>query len=982
MSESPTPEQWQRIESVFQKVVELPAEQREQRLLALTKDDNALRQEVESLLSHDDEQSLDLTAGALSGSGISSASRKPGQIVGGYRLSHPLAVNRASEVWCAEPVGEVPIASIDPQREQRVAIKFLRAGPNDQRRLDRFRNEVVFLSRFRHPGIAELLHAGNDQSCPYFVMRFIPGIDIIRFANRHRLTTFERIDLAIQLCEAVQYAHRHLVVHRDLKPSNVLVTKDHVVTVLDFGISKYAGEVDSELLADGLTATRERPMTLAYGSPEQLRGESITFATDLHALGLILFELLTGHHPYSDSACREQVPGTELPPLFDRVCTHLPAASSQVVLRRVKPIDDIQSSPERSGSGDRSPDEVATDRRTTSRQLNRVLRDHFDGVIERCLAKRPTDRFKSASELRDALQLAKLRSIESTGDGKWQRIVRRNPIGVTVATALVAAAFGVGVMSWVQTNSESGRNTPPRPVVVEKSTESDDTLPWAQWVTELVQTQSEDVTLANHESLLSALPPETRAALAGHAADNRRDKLARLLVKTFADENEPYPESGVRRWDLARAASFVSLPTVAVRALRDELEPTLQEEDPDWYSVVTTNDTTIGSAKTLVRTLLELELHTAAFECSDDRKLPGREDLEFLLLAAEARVAIGWREGATEPLASLRERSEDLTPQQLDRLQFWEAMSMEEVAQRLQKLHPWIDVADRDEWEDAVLQASALRAAARIEIEFDDRATARGLLQRARELVRRVGGQGTSIEARINRDLCQLLLSNDEIDHAQTVLSESWDGLRETDELSSSGAVYVALRHFDFTRQPQADQILGRLEAYRFIHQLFPYDYRELLHAKGQAAIAVADWERAKRAYTPLVELEEELWSEDASPIARAHAWLALVNRRLGREKEATQSTERVRRYARLRLREAELKPVRGFLLPILEIEPDKSPHPNHIWLEKFEHHQDNSLDVQAEMIRYEIRQIERDHPDVASLLRSVLEEPSQSSAP
>jgi eukaryotic-like serine/threonine-protein kinase len=177
---------------------------------------------------------------------------------------------------------------------KRVAIKLIKRGMDTEFVLRRFRNERQILAALDHPNIARLLDGGtSEDGLPYLVMEYIEGTPLDEYCDQRQLTIAERLQLFRQVCAAVHYAHQHLVIHRDLKPSNILVTADGTPKLLDFGIAKL---LTPELAAETLDQTQGglRLMTPAYASPEQVRGEPITTASDVYALGVVLYELLTG----------------------------------------------------------------------------------------------------------------------------------------------------------------------------------------------------------------------------------------------------------------------------------------------------------------------------------------------------------------------------------------------------------------------------------------------------------------------------------------------------------------------------------------------------------------------------------------------------------------------------------------------------------------------------------------------------------------
>ena len=203
-------------------------------------------------------------------------------------------------------MGEVYLALREEPFRQYVALKHIRHGFDATETLRRFHLERQILASLNHPGVARLLDGGTtDDGLAYLVMEYVEGLPITRYCDAHRLSLRERLQLFQEVCRAVHYAHQNLVVHRDLKPSNILVTEAGQVKLLDFGIARLLDPASAGLLNpafSGVEVPETRPfdrmMTPEYAAPEQVRGERITTATDVYALGVLLYELLTGHRPY------------------------------------------------------------------------------------------------------------------------------------------------------------------------------------------------------------------------------------------------------------------------------------------------------------------------------------------------------------------------------------------------------------------------------------------------------------------------------------------------------------------------------------------------------------------------------------------------------------------------------------------------------------------------------------------------------------
>jgi serine/threonine protein kinase len=276
---------WQRVRELFHACIELDQAQREALLRQECTDDSAMKSEVESLLASLAESNTFLETPAAA---AFFPSDEPwiGRTLGAYKVISLLATGGMGEVYRA--------IRADGLYPQAVAIKLIRRELAGQVMLSRFRAEREILAALQHPNIARILDAGiTEGGLPYIVMELIDGESIDRYCEHHKLSVRQRLELFIDVCAAVHFAHQHLTVHRDLKPGNILVTHDGVVKLVDFGIAKVL-EAGSSVDAQ----TSLHAMTPEYSSPEQIRGEPITTATDIYSLGVILYRLLTGRSPY------------------------------------------------------------------------------------------------------------------------------------------------------------------------------------------------------------------------------------------------------------------------------------------------------------------------------------------------------------------------------------------------------------------------------------------------------------------------------------------------------------------------------------------------------------------------------------------------------------------------------------------------------------------------------------------------------------
>lgn len=306
---------WRQVKEIFQTVVELPAEERPRYLSFACKGDSGLQAEVEAMLSADRQADRFLESSPFQ-SIPQTPSRALDRRIGPYRILRQIGHGGMGAVYLAERA--------DGNFEQRVAIKIIRRGMDTVEMLRRFHIERQILASLDHPNIARLIDGGTtEDGLPYYAMEYVEGRSIDQYCADRALGITERLRLFRTVCAAVQYAHQHLVIHRDLKPSNILVTEDGTVKLLDFGIAKLLTPDNHDPMA---TATGLGLMTPAYASPEQVRGDAITTATDVYALGVIFYEMITGNRPYHFTTSR--------PDEIARViCDAEPLRPSSVVMR-------------------------------------------------------------------------------------------------------------------------------------------------------------------------------------------------------------------------------------------------------------------------------------------------------------------------------------------------------------------------------------------------------------------------------------------------------------------------------------------------------------------------------------------------------------------------------------------------------------------------------------------------------------------------
>ena len=308
-------EQWPKVESILETAMACDPAGRAAFLDAACGSDTELRREVESLLAFHADDSFAMSSGFGDAFRILESRERTlirGLKIGSYRVLREIGRGGMGTVYVA--------ARADDAFQKLVAIKIIRRGMDLEEVIQRFRAERQILATLDHPHIARLLDGGaTDDGWPYFVMEYIEGEPIDSYCETRKLTIPERLRLFQGVCSAISYAHQNLIVHRDIKPANLLVTKEGTPRLLDFGIAKLlAADTTSEK-----TQTGVRPLTPEYASPEQVRGEPITTASDIYSLGVLLYWLLTGHRPYRSSMsnpaeieraiCEEEPPQSGLP---------------------------------------------------------------------------------------------------------------------------------------------------------------------------------------------------------------------------------------------------------------------------------------------------------------------------------------------------------------------------------------------------------------------------------------------------------------------------------------------------------------------------------------------------------------------------------------------------------------------------------------------------------------------------------------------
>jgi eukaryotic-like serine/threonine-protein kinase len=416
-------ERWQRVKQLLDQAIAFDVDNRSSYLDRECGSDSELRSEVESLLSsHQQAGSGFLREPAINRWGDAAAGVAPARDhrMGPYQLVEEIGHGGMGEVYRA--------IRADGEYEKEVAIKFVRGGFAQSFILERFRNERQILASLDHPNIARLLDGGTtEDGVPYLVMDLIDGVSIDRYCDDHTLSVTDRLHLFRRICEAVQYAHQRMVIHRDIKPSNILVTKDGVPKLLDFGIAKLLDP------SSGVGTTLARPMTPEYASPEQISGAPVTASTDVYSLGVVLYQLLTGRSPY---------PGDTTTPhgLARAICDEDPLKPSTAVF--------AVGDPGQKGEPHRRHQVSATTDQSPAK-LHRRLRGDLDNVLLMALRKDASQRYASVEQFSDDIRrhLEHTPVLASRGTLVYRasKFFRRHRTGVAASAAFVGTLASVGV---------------------------------------------------------------------------------------------------------------------------------------------------------------------------------------------------------------------------------------------------------------------------------------------------------------------------------------------------------------------------------------------------------------------------------------------------------------------------------------------------------------------------------------------------------
>ncbi len=421
------PSEWEHISELFERATECPPQERDEFLRSLTSESPTVIAELRALLATHDEATLHALDRVL-GDAVGEIARDvaAGQVVmperiGPYRIVREVGRGGMGVVYLAQ--------RDDGQFEQDVALKVVRQGMDTDEVRQRFVFERQVLAKLQHPGIANLLDGGiDDEGRPYFALEYIDGQPLFDYCDDQALSVDQRLRIFLRVCDAVQYAHQALIVHRDLKPSNILVTSSGEPRLLDFGIAKLLET--SNIVSDApLTEIGMSLLTPEYGAPEQLRGESVTTAADVYALGVILYELLSGRRPYHfDNRSPVAV--------YEALVNTTPQPPSTSVMREPSTMTS-----------------VAQRRGTTAPRLRRRLRGDLDVIAMTAMAKEPERRYESAGALAsDIRRFLDQRAINARAESLSYRVgkfFRRHTLASVSGVVVVASLIGgLSIAAW------------------------------------------------------------------------------------------------------------------------------------------------------------------------------------------------------------------------------------------------------------------------------------------------------------------------------------------------------------------------------------------------------------------------------------------------------------------------------------------------------------------------------------------------------
>lgn len=424
---------WQNIKSVMAAALDLPAESRADFLAR--EPDAEVRAAVEKLLLADERAGEFIHKPILIEQGVAEDEAKDyftGRRIENYLILEKIGTGGMGAVYLAERVNS--------DFKQKVALKIIKRGMDSEAILKRFERERKILSRLRHANIAALLDGGiSSEGLPFFVMEYVDGSPLGEFCRKNNPSLEARLKIFQQICGAVEDAHKNLVVHRDLKPSNIIVSQDGTPKLLDFGIAKLLSGEDAET-----TATQAKMFTPEYASPEQILGKNVTTAADVYSLGVILYELLSGHRPF-------ETKGKSFDEIIKSICETEPLPPSKAIWDFEFGISDLN------GKTKFKPNDTTYQNRETGPKSQlpnpKLLRGDLDNIILKALQKEPAERYGSVRQLAEDISrflgglpvLARPQTLKY----RFGKFVKRHKAGVfAAALVFLSLVGGISVAAW------------------------------------------------------------------------------------------------------------------------------------------------------------------------------------------------------------------------------------------------------------------------------------------------------------------------------------------------------------------------------------------------------------------------------------------------------------------------------------------------------------------------------------------------------
>jgi serine/threonine-protein kinase len=415
---------WSQIQTLFEQVLEMPAENRQSFLQEKCANDDDLYNEVTSLINADDNVH-ELLEGLAIDTFIKVIDEplSEGSNVGPYTIVKKLAAGGMGYVYLAK--------RSDGHFEQETALKILKKGLDSQQVLRRFEQEKQILARLNHPNIARLLDAGlTDDGRPWFSMEYIDGLPITRFCDHNKLTITKRLRLFQAVCETVAFAHRNLVVHRDLKPSNIMVTNNGEVKLLDFGISKVLEEENH----DQITLTGQFILTPEYAAPEQFSGGANSVSSDIYQLGVVLYELIKGKRPFNF----ENLSPIEI--------------HNKLLLNNPEPLDNPDK---------QEIQQLCVARSISENVFKKELKSDLSFICRKALRKEPELRYLNADELKKDinkyLRFLPVSARQGSFSYAAKKYLRRNRTVLSISVVFLSLI--VTIISYYATRLASERDT-------------------------------------------------------------------------------------------------------------------------------------------------------------------------------------------------------------------------------------------------------------------------------------------------------------------------------------------------------------------------------------------------------------------------------------------------------------------------------------------------------------------------------------------